>query len=116
MNKSTLVPLLLALLTGISSCSLSGLEGDVTAESHPPALHLHNQTSRTIYYFAGDESDLSLIDLNLSHYSDWPTVAPGRTAEIPYEDIAFYDEGDTRAWIYWTTKQGKNASLTVSLE
>jgi hypothetical protein len=76
---------------------------------------LHNQTNRTIYYFAGDEHDLALIEVDLSDYSGWPTLAPGHTAEIPYADLAFYDEGDTRAWIYWTTEQGDNASLRASL-
>lgn len=104
------------LALGIGGCSSFGFEGDVTAEADPPELYLRNQTNRTIYYIAGDENDLARMDIDLSDYSDWPTAAPGRTAKTSYADLAFYDEGDTRAWIYWTTENGDDGSLNVSLD
>ena len=98
-----------------SACSLFGFEGVVTGETAPPVLLIHNETNRTVYYFAGDEADLALVDLDLSDYDDWPTVAAGQTARVPYEDLWFYDEGDTRAWVYWTTGR-HSGSFRVSLE
>lgn len=107
--------LLAVLMIVAGACSLAEFEGEVTAEADPPVLLIHNETNRTIHYFAGDEDDLALMDLDLSDYSDWPSISAGRTAEIPYHELAYYDEGDTRAWIYWKTGN-KSASLKAPLK
>lgn len=111
--KSTLAFLLFAL--AVSGCSLTGFEGDVTAEADPPTLRLHNQTNRTIYYVAAAGDEISRMDLNLQDYASWPTVKAGEAADIAYENLLFYDEGDTGSWIYWTTEDDDWDMIQVSL-
>jgi hypothetical protein len=115
MNKRNWTIILLVIAIGVGGCLSSGLEGDVTAEAHPPELYLHNETNQTIYYIAAG-SGLARVDIDLSDYSDWPTVAPGGTAQIPYASLPFYNEEDAEAWIYWTTENDDNAWLNVPLE
>lgn len=116
MHLSTLIPFLVALVLGGSGCSMFEFEGSVTAKADPPELIIQNATNRTIYYIAGEASDFARVDVDLSAYSDWPTLAAGQTATIPYNRLMFYDAGDTDAWIYWTTDDGDSDSIGVSLE
>jgi hypothetical protein len=112
--KSTLAILLLIL--AVSGCSLAGFEGDVTAEANPPILRLDNQTNRTIYYIAAAGDELSRMDLDLQDYASWPTIEAGKAEDIAYENLLFYDEGDTGGWVYWTTEDDNWDMIQVSLQ
>lgn len=116
MPLSKLIPVLAALVLVGSGCSMFEFEGSVTAEADPPALIIQNETNRTIYYIAGEASDFARVDVDLSAYADWPRLAAGHAATIPYDRLMFYDAGDTDAWIYWTTDDGDSDSIDVSLE
>lgn len=107
--------ILILFISFSSGCSTFEFEGDVTAEVIPPQIHLHNQTNRTIYFFAADQDDLAHTYVDLSNFSDWPKISPGEVSIIQYDELAFYDEGDTRAWIHWTTKEGDYGSFGASL-
>ena len=90
-------------------------DGEVTAEAIEPMIYLNNNTNRTVYFFAGDEDDGARISVNLKDHSNWPNIKPGKTKAISYEQLAWYDEGDTRAWIYWTTEKGHHGTIKLAL-
>lgn len=113
MGKSALFVLFISLFS--VNCTFFQFEGEVTAEAKEPLIYIHNDTNRTIFFFAGDEDDGSRISIDLSDHSNWPSVKPGYTYALKYCELAWYDEGDTRAWIYWKTANGKYGSLRVTL-
>ncbi len=115
MNKSTLLILSLILSVILPSCSLFRFEGEVTVEAIEPLIHITNDTNRTIYFFACDEDDGALISVDLSDHSDWPKIKAGKTKTIEYSDLHWYDEGDTRLWMYWKTDKGDNGFLRLNL-
>ena len=115
MRISTFIAITIAALT-FSGCLFNKFEGKVTGEAFPPDLYLYNETNRTIYYIVIEQNELALIDLALGDHSDWPKIPAGKKAEIPFSEIAFYDEGDTNVWVYWTTDDDDTGSFTVSLE
>ena len=99
-----------------TSCSTfsSSESGEVTGEAEPPVLVLKNETAQTAHYFAIEEGTAARMDLKLSDYRDWPKIGPGQTKEVPYEEIAFYDEGDPSAWVRWETgDQGGSFSVPL---
>lgn len=89
----------------LASCSVldSSESGKVTGEAEPPVLILENQTGHTAHYLAIEEGTAARMDLKLSDYRDWPTIGPGQTKEVPFDDIAFYEEGDPSVWVRWET-------------
>ena len=89
----------------IASCSVLGSSesGEVTGESEPPVLILRNNTGQTAHYYAIEEGTAARIEIQLDDYRDWPQIGPGQTKEIPFDEIAFYDEGDHSVWVRWKT-------------
>lgn len=103
------------LIVSIGGCSVSEPNGELTVDAIPPQLHLSNGTGQTIYFFVADESELALVDLDLSDRSQWPSVKAGETVVIHYTEIMFYNEGDRRAWIYWADEKKNTGTLKVAL-
>lgn len=114
-----------SLLAG-AGCSLDGEEevrGQVTGEakptSTPPTLLLHNKTNQSVCYFTGELSVMARVDFIFEDCAEAPTIAPGETARVPYEEINYYDEGDARVWVAWRvdghTDRG-GGSFKVSLQ
>lgn len=89
----------------LTSCSAfsSSESGEVTGEAEPPVLILKNETGQAAHYFAIEEGTAARMELKLSDYRDWPTIGPGQTKEVPFDEIAFYDEGDHSVWVRWET-------------
>lgn len=114
-----LVLTLCALAVAISACDsvVNGALVEVTSAEDAEArvVALRNETGAPVYFYIGEEDDLALIDLDLSGITSGTPVTPGATVRVPYEDIEFYDPGDTRGWIYWTTGRGEGESLRVAL-
>lgn len=109
---------LAVLAMAASGCSLafSSFEGTVTGEAQPPVLLFHNDTNARIYYYIGETYDLAHTFLAPFDPADMPSVPAGATREIPYEEIAFYDEGDHRAWVAWMTRdEAVYETFTVDL-
>lgn len=100
----------------LASCSVLGSSesGEVTGEAEPPVLILKNETSRTAHYFAIEEGTAARMELGNADYRDWPKIGPGQTKEVPFEEIAFYDEGDHSAWVRWETGD-RGGSFSISL-
>ena len=108
-----------ALLALMSGCDLvtGGSFVEVTSEDDAAArvVALKNETGSPVYFFIGEEDDIARTDLDLSMITNGPAVAAGETVRVSYEDIHFYDPGDTRGWIYWTTGEGDGETLRVTL-
>jgi len=66
-------------------------------------LTLENKTGQTAHYFSIEEGTAARIELNLNDYRDWPKIGPGQTRKVPFDEIAFYDEGDHSVWVRWET-------------
>lgn len=95
----------LAVVGVLASCSVldSSESGEVIGESEPPVLILKNKTGQTAHYFAIEEGTAARMELKLDDYRDWPKIGPGQTKEVPFDEIAFYDEGDHSVWVRWET-------------
>jgi len=96
----------IAVAAVLTSCSVLGSSegGEVIGEAEPAVLILKNETGQTAHYFAIEEGTAARIELKLSDYRDWPTIGPGQTKEVPFDEIAFYDEGDRSVWVRWETE------------
>ncbi len=109
----------LVLLSAASACDSVGegrfVEVTTSEDAEARVVALRNQGSASVYFLIMDEDDGARMDMDLSRVTDGPAVAPGVTVRVPYEDIAFYDPGDTRGWIYWTTGEGDGETLRVTL-
>ena len=103
----------------LSACDTLGGGALVDATSAEDAevrvVALRNETNRPVYFYVGDEDDLARVDLDLSGITSGTPVAPGATVRVPYADVEFYDPGDTRGWVYWTTGRGEGGSFRVTL-
>ena len=110
---------LFLLLPFASACDSvgDGLLVDVTTSEDAEArvVALRNEGGAPVYFLIMDEDDGALMDLDLSRVLNGPAVDPGVTVRVPYQDIAFYDPGDTRGWIYWTTGEGEGETFRVTL-
>lgn len=92
-----------------------GFKGEIVVEASSGDLVIINQSNQTIKYIAGEESDLAKIHLDLSEYTDWPSIPTQGKVIIPYTELMYYDDGDKNAWIYWRTEDGVFDSFTISL-
>jgi hypothetical protein len=97
-------PALLLALT-LSACSPFDLgpssPDGVTARGVPDGAAIANHTRATVYVFAGEEDDMARVDFTGEGFLEWPSIAPGTTRVLTRDEIAFFDEGDSRVWIYW---------------
>lgn len=95
----------IAVAAVLASCSVldSSESGEVIGESEPPVLILKNNTDQTAHYFAIEEGTAARMELKLDDYRDWPKIDPGQTKEVPFDEIAFYEEGDRSVWVRWKT-------------
>lgn len=96
--------LLFAALILISGCSAAGPEGRFNVSADAPNMLLENQTSGTIYYVVIEASSVPLIDL--APVEAWPTLSEGEMRSVPYESLEGYQEGDTRAVVFWSRGGG----------
>ncbi|MBI3579979.1 MAG: hypothetical protein HY089_11285 [Ignavibacteriales bacterium] len=113
--KLSYISLLGLLVWGIG-CSEDG-EGDIMVgfSGGEKALNVTNHSSRTIYYFAVDQSELPLID--------WiPTTDPfaphriesGTVKKISFNEIYLFEPGDTIAFYYWSLDPKPHGGFAVS--
>ena len=107
--------LLLAAVVSVAGCSLVGADGELRAEVRAPVLALHNDTGGAVRYFVGDEDALALVDLDLDP-SRLPSIAAGRTVEVPLASVAFYREDTRRLWIWWAGEDGGGGTLRATVE
>lgn len=113
--KLSYISLLSLLVWGIG-CSEGGGEDIIVGFSGgEKTLNVTNYSSRTIYYFAVDQSELALLD--------WiPTTDPfaphriesNAVKKISFDEIYLFDAGDTIAFYYWTLDPKPNGGFTVS--
>lgn len=100
----------------LSACSVFGSSpnGEVSGEANPPVLVLNNTMTQTAHYFVVEQTTAARMELQFGNYRDWPTIGAGQTVEIPYDQIALYQEGDPSAWVRWETGD-RGDSFSVSL-
>jgi hypothetical protein len=95
-----------AFALGLTACSVLDDSGEVLAEIREPStLLLHNHTRQTVTYFVGDEEVMARINI-LFEPGTGPTIAPGASAEVPFDEIAFFSEETRRLWIGWSRADG----------
>jgi hypothetical protein len=116
--KRSFVSCLAALCVAVvlSACSVFGSSptGDLSGEVDPPVLILKNTMTQPAHYFVVEETTAARLELQFGDYRDWPTIGAGQTVEIPYDQIALYQEGDPSAWVRWETGD-RGGSFSVSL-
>lgn len=103
------------LVLGIG-CSEGGEEDIIVGFSgSEKTLNVTNYSSRTIYYFAVDQSELPLIiwEVSTSPFNPYRVEANG-LKRIGFSEIPWYDAGDTIAFYYWTLDPKPNGGFTVS--
>ena len=64
-------------------------------------LRVHNTRDASVYFFAGDRVDMSLIDWIPCSHPGCPGAEAGSTVTIPYSEIAGWDSSSREALLYW---------------
>lgn len=108
--------MLLGLLVWGIGCSGNGEEDIIVGFSGgEKSLNVTNYSSRTIYYFAVDQSELAYIIWEVSKDPSNPRQVKSKSAKkIDFSEIPWYDTSDNIAFFYWTLDPQPNGGFAVS--
>jgi hypothetical protein len=93
------VPLLLA-ACGQPAAPVT--DGTLAVRADPPVLRLSNRGDVVIYWTAMEAEFASRVDwIPCVDPARCPSLEPGQTRALPYEEIAGYEPGAEEAIVYW---------------
>jgi hypothetical protein len=102
MTPNRLAVLLLPLVTLACGDSASPSQDQFTIQTTGEEVVLSNAADKPTFYFIVERQTATLLDFTTCVQGpDCKSVAPGKTARIPYRQIAGYKPDRKEAIVYW---------------
>ena len=75
-------------------------------------ITLRNESPSVVHYVLIEEETATRVDLYFDP-TQWPSVAPGETVRVAYEDVNGYGPNAERAVVYWHSADEYGPPLRV---
>lgn len=95
--------LLLPLLAALACSAATEPMGSVTARATVTGILVRNGTPQPIFYLATEQGTLAVLDfIQCTDATRCPTIAPGETKELPWNQVIGYAPNlNTYVLIWW---------------